>query len=206
MGRRKDKAEQLQQQKERRRKYIIVGVSVSVFIIGLIVALIVILQPRQGSQTPAGRIATSSTIQLAPDSNGDLRVPLNRLQNRLQYIAYGGREELLLWRDSNGVIRTAFDTCEECYSRGNVRFTLSGNILTCSQCGVTQPVSVLGTEGWGGCRPVAVTPAMRNDTDTEVVVPAAVLAYARDMFSRWNASDFSISFAAYGTDRALISE
>jgi len=202
MGRKSRKIEQLEQQKKRRRKYIIAGVSGLVFIIALIVVFTVILRPKQGSRPYGGGAAMTGAIQLFADSNGDLRVPLDRLRPRLNYISYGGDEELIVWKDGNGVIRTAFDTCEECYSRGNVRFTLSGNILTCSVCGTTQPLSVLGTEGWGGCRPVSITPAMRNDTDTEVVLPAAVLDYAADMFSHWKASDFSVSFAVYGTGEA----
>jgi hypothetical protein len=207
MGRRKIKFEQLKQQKEKRQKRIIIGASVAVFVIALVVIIIIVSRQAQTqSYQSYGGVATTSSIRLTPDSDGDLRVPLDRLQSRLTYVSYGGSEELIFWRDNSGVIRTAFDTCVECYPRGSVHFTLSGNILTCSQCGTTQPLSVLITDGWGGCRPVLITPAMRNDTDTEVVLSSAVLSYAGDMFSQWRASDFSLSFAVYGTDEAHILE
>lgn len=196
MGRRKQlEQERLEQQKKKRRKQIIIGTSVLVCIIALIAVWIITARP-----------ASVSTISIAPDSNGDLRVAVDSLQDHLNYIDYGGAEELIFWKDGDGVIRTAFDTCEECYSGGNVHFTLSGDTLTCSLCGTTQSVSILGTDGWGGCKPVSITTDMRNDAGTEVVIPAAILAYAADMFSHWDASDFSVSFADYGTDGAHIHE
>jgi hypothetical protein len=202
MGRKKRLEQQEQQKKkQQKQKKIIIIASVSICVIALIIVLVIILQQptqRRNYQAYGGGMAVASTIRISPDSNGDLRIPKDRLQNRLNYIAYGGKEDLIVWKDNNGEIKTALDTCEECYSKGSVHLTLSGSILSCSLCGTTQAVSVLGTEGWGGCRPISITPAMRNDTDTEVVLPAEVLTFARVMFSRWDALDFSVSFADYG--------
>lgn len=195
MGKRqKLEHERLKRQKKKRRKQIIIGASISVCVITLIVVLAFNAQP------------SSSTLNIASDSNGDLHIAMDSLQNGLNYIDYGSDEELLLWKDSDGVIRTAFDTCEECYSRGNVHFTLSGSTLTCNLCGTTQSVSTLGTDSWGGCQPISITPDMRNDTDTEVIISDAILSYAEDMFSHWDASDYSVSFADYGTDEQHIHE
>lgn len=101
MGKRqKLEHERLKRQKKKRRKQIIIGASISVCVITLIVVLAFNAQP------------SSSTLNIASDSNGDLHIAMDSLQNGLNYIDYGSDEELLLWKDSDGVIRTAFDTCE----------------------------------------------------------------------------------------------
>jgi len=193
--RRLEEQERLEQQKKKRQKQIIIGALLSVCTIAVIVVLSNLSKP-----VPA------SIISSAPDSNGDLRVAVDSLKKGMNYIEFGSNEELIFFKDNDGAIKTAFDTCEECYARGNVRFTLSEDILTCSVCGTTQSISILGTESWGGCKPLSITSDMRNDTDAEVVIPAAVLSYSNDMFSQWDTSDFSISLAGYGASEEGASE
>ncbi len=187
MGKRKRlELERLAQEKKKRRKQIIIGGSLSVCVIALIAVFVMVSKP-----------APASTISSIPDSNGDLRVVVDSLQNGINYVDFGGNEEIIFFKDDDGVIKTAFDTCEECYAEGNVHFTLNEDTLTCNVCGTTQSVSILGTESWGGCQPLSITSDMRSDTDIEAVIPAAVLSYAEDMFSHWDTSDFSISLADY---------
>ena len=191
MGKKSEMAqERFEQKKKEKRNKRIVGISVSVCIIAAIVVLVILSQP-----------AVVIPVGFAHDANGDLHIAVDSLQENLNYIDFGGTEELILWKDGDGRIRTAFDTCEECYSNGNVHFTLSGDTLTCNLCGTTKPVSELGLAEWGGCQPVSIISDIRNDSETEVIIPADVLAYTEQMFSYWNASDFSISLDTYGTTR-----
>ena len=197
-----EKIEQSGQQKKKRQKRIITGT----VCIAITAVVIIACQPKQKEQPPEGGAMPTSTIRLVLDDNGDLRVPVDILGDRLKYVNYGGKEALIILKDSDGGIRTALDTCEECYASGNVHFTSNGIILTCRQCGTEQPQSDLGTEFWGGCRPISITSKMRDDTDTEVVIPAGVLNYAEDMFKHWDQGDFSVSFNVYGTDEANVNE
>lgn len=189
------KAEQekrtLQKKKQRRRN--IIGVAGVVFGIVLIAVLVTVTRP-----------APAETLHILPGGDGDLHIASASLQNDFGYVDYGGTEELVWWRQDGGVIRTALDTCEECYGGGSVRYTLREDTLTCSLCGTTQPVSNLGADGWGGCKPVSITPEMREDSGDEIIIPAAVLSYAEDMFAHWDAGDYSVSFADYGTDSAHV--
>ena len=190
MGKRKRiEQERFARQQKKQKTLIVVGVSVIVCaIIGVVISFV--------NSMPA----SSNSMNIALDSNGDLRIPINRLQNNLNYVNFGGKEELILWQDNDGVIRTAFDTCAECYSLGNVHFSLHDSTLTCNQCGTTQPVSALGVDSWGGCQPVSLIPDIRNDTETEVVLSANVLSYAAMMFTNWDAANFSVTFSAYEND------
>ena len=182
---RKMEREQAERQKKRKQQKNLILISASACILVALFAWLLISQQ-----------VTTGTISISPNANGDLHVPKNRLQNNLTYVDYGGTEELIFWNDGNAV-RTAFDTCEECYSGGDIHFTLNNSTLTCSLCRTTLPVSTLGTAQWGGCQPVSIIPEIRSDTGAEIVIPAEVLAYARRMFSRWDASDFSISLETY---------
>jgi uncharacterized membrane protein len=197
-----EKKEQSEQRKKKRRELIIIGASVLVCVIALTIILIKIVLPvfSDKKTVSGGNAVMENTIRIIPSLDGDLRIPVDSLQNLLNYIIYDGDEEIIVWKDNSGVIRTAFDTCEDCFIGGNIHFKLSGNILTCSLCSTTSPLLALGTEGWGGCRPISIIPDMRDDTDTEVVIPAAVLSYAKNMFASWKASDYSVSFENYGTD------
>ena len=177
------------QLRKKKRLQLIIGISVSACLVAAVVFLIATSQ----------RPVSSSTAYVSVDSNGDLRVPRDSLHSNLNYINYGGSEEMLLWEDGDGLIRTALDTCVECYPMGYVRFTLRGDTLTCSACGTTQSVTGLGTEGWHGCKPISITPEMREDTDSDVVIPASALAFAEDMFGHWDLSDFGMTFESYLT-------
>ena len=188
MGKRKKLAqEQLAQNKKKQKIHILIGAAVAVC------ALILVLLAFNAS-----RPAPVSTIHIAPDASGDLRIPLASLPDDFHYVDFGGREEIILWKDGTGAVRTAFDTCEECFSLGDVHFTRSNANLTCNLCRTTQALSSLGIESWGGCQPVSIIPAVREDTDTEIVIPAGIISYATEMFSHWDASDFSVSLFSYG--------
>ena len=182
------KQARLEKKKKKQIKQLIIGSVVTVAVI-IVVVFLVNFSP-----------TALSSQNISLDENGDLRIPVAGLQKNLNYIDFGGNEELIVWKNNDGEIRTAFDTCAECYPGGNVHFTLDGTTLTCSFCGTTQAVSMLGSAEWGSCRPLSIIPDYRSDTDTEVVVPADVLSYSAQMFNAWDADDFSISLADYRSE------
>ena len=179
--------EQLKQQKTKRRNRIIIG---SIIAVCAVVVLIILVNLSQASK--------GASVTGAIDENGDLRIPKASIQRGLNYLNFGGMEELIIWENDSGEIKTALDTCEECYLSGNVHFTLTGKTIICNVCGTSQPVSVLGTASWGGCQPVAIVEDIREDTDAEIVVPAEVLTFANNMLYRWATEGFVVDFSSYG--------
>lgn len=167
--------------KQRRRNLIIGG---AIAACALIIALVIILQPRP--------------LAFTRSANADVVIKAADVKSGLNYVDYGGSEELILWRDGNGGIRTALDTCEECFGGGDVHYTLSGSNIVCSACQTTQDVTILGSAAWGGCQPVAIPVAYRADTDADIVIPAEVLAFAEDVFTHWGEADYTVSMAQYG--------
>jgi len=142
-------------------------------------------------------IAQVQTISAAPDEAGNLTVPLSDFTDDFAFVDYGGEHQLLLWRDTNGTVYTAYDSCQECYSRGNAHYTYSNGVLTCAACRNRVNVSTMATASWGGCQPIAIPAEYRADTDAAVVFPAELLQYSTEMFQTWDNGDFSVTLENY---------
>ena len=203
MGNKTRKIQEAEQRKKKQRLYMIIGGAAALSAI-IIITVIILVQSNKTAYQYNPVSTAAHNVRLSPDSNGDLRVPYESLEPGITYISYGGHEEIIVLQNFYGQYMTAFDTCEECYIRGNVHFTLRGNTLICNACGTWQDVAVLGTPEWGGCKPVSIIPAFREDTDTELVFPAELLSYARDMFSHWSVYDFGVTLDVYGTEHAHV--
>lgn len=178
------------EKRKRQKRNKIIGGVISCCV--LIAVLVIVLQPR-----PLG---------FTRNANADVLVKASDVKNGLNFLDYGGPEQIILWRDDDGSIHTALDTCAECYGGGDVHYGLSGTNLVCSICQSSQPVTVLRNASWGGCQPVAIPASYRADTDAEIVIPADVLAFAEDVFAHWDAADYSVSLAQYGDPDAVVDD
>lgn len=131
------------------------------------------------------------------NADGNVVIPMSEVHNDFHQFDFGGSVELLVWREQEGVYHTAFNTCEECYASGQASYRYQNGTLTCGFCGNVMNVSGMGNDAWGGCQPVAIPDQYRQDSDTEIVIPGAVLQYADNMFARWDEGDFSITLETY---------
>lgn len=174
-------------EKRRKRKNLLIICGVAACCV-LAVVLVIVLQPK--------------TVSVVRGANADLIVQDADIKSGLNHIDYGGPQQLLFWRNAQGVVMTAYDTCEECFATGNVRYSLSNNELTCSSCQTKVAVSTLGAHSWGGCQPVAIPIDFRNDTDTEIVIPSDVLDHAEEVFAQWTLGNYESSLSAYAHEHA----
>lgn len=163
---------------------------------GIAVFVLVVLGVLVGVSV-SGNTQQTQELTYAINDAGELAIPVSDITEEFQYIDYGAAHDLLLMRDSEGHFHTAFNTCEECFSRGNARFTYRNGILTCQSCGNQFNVSSIGTASWGGCQPVAIPEDYREDTETELIFPAQLLTYSEDMFQSWENNDFSVTLEGY---------
>lgn len=124
-------------------------------------------------------------------------MPTANLTEDFQEVDYGGSHTLLFWRDEDGTIYTAFNACQECYARGNARYTYQNGTLRCQACGNQIDVQTMRTAAWGGCQALAIPAAYRADTKTEIVFPAKLLTYSDTMFQAWDGGDFSSTLENY---------
>lgn len=132
-------------------------------------------------------------VQAQLSDNGDLHIEKTLAVEDVTFVDYGADNELLLWLDSDGVYRVAFNTCEECYTRDG-HYELKGGVLTCSACGNKLELSSLQHGKWGGCQPIEIPDSGREDTDTEIIILSESFDYAAEMFDAWNDGDTEMTF------------
>jgi uncharacterized membrane protein len=96
----------------------------------------------------------------------------------------GTRLEVLAVKAPDGTIRTAFNTCQVCYSSGRGFYKQQGTVLVCQNCGNRFRMSQVGVRS-GGCNPVPIFPANKTVTDTTITISKDFLKEARVIFGRW---------------------
>jgi len=92
--------------------------------------------------------------------------------------------EVLALRAPDGSVRTAFNTCQICYSSGRGWYTQNGEYVVCNNCGnrfLARQVELIK----GGCNPVPITKSQKTEDAEFVTIPEAILEEARPLFLKW---------------------
>ncbi|MBQ7433508.1 MAG: DUF2318 domain-containing protein [Lachnospiraceae bacterium] len=97
----------------------------------------------------------------------------------------GTEMEVLAIRDSEGKIRTAFNTCQSCYTSGNGRYAAEGNELICQNCGFHFSADEVGIETGGGCNPWPITEGDKIVTEDTIEISYEFLAASKNIFANW---------------------
>ncbi len=102
----------------------------------------------------------SETVQAnAPDIQQDLIIPVSEINETAKFypIAVDGTNmEVFAVKDSNGNIRTAYNTCQSCYTSGNGRYETEGTDLVCQNCGFHFTADQVGNEKNSGSKAVTI--------------------------------------------------
>lgn len=178
----RESAAVIEQQKRKTRKIIIA--------VAIVIAVIAIIAVVSSFQNEA-------QYTVSVNADGNVVIPMTDVHEEFHHFDYGGPQQLLVWKEQEGVYHTAFNTCEECYSTGRASYEFQNGTLTCQACGNSMAVTGMGNDAWGGCQPVAIPEEYRADTDSEIVIPAAVLQYSENMFETWDSGDFSVTLEEY---------
>ena len=96
----------------------------------------------------------------------------------------GNEIEVLAVRSSDGTIRTAFNTCQSCYSSGRGFFVQEDNVLICNNCGNQFTLDQIEKSN-GACNPVPITESMKIVTENTITIPQEYLSQAVVMFQSW---------------------
>lgn len=83
-----------------------------------------------------------------------------------------------------GSIRTAFNTCQVCYSSGRGYYKQDGNGLVCQNCGNRFSMADVEVTR-GGCNPVPITDEYKTVNDDTITISKEVLAEATSIFKNW---------------------
>ena len=96
----------------------------------------------------------------------------------------GTAMEVLAVRASDGTIRTAFNTCQSCYTSGRGYYVQEGDNLVCQNCGfhfTPDDVEVYA----GGCNPWPIFEEDKTVTEDSIQIGYDFLRSSSSIFARW---------------------
>jgi len=96
----------------------------------------------------------------------------------------GMRIEVLAVKAPDSSIRTAFNTCQVCYSSGKGYFVQTGIVLVCQNCGRRYRMNQVERQA-GGCNPVPILPANKTISDSTITISEEYLRQAKSIFAGW---------------------
>ena len=121
-----------------------------------------------GGESAGGSAAESQTVS----EGGNLVIPLSELSAAARFypVEVDGTEmEIIAVEDAAGSIRTAFNTCQVCYSSGRGYYVQDGGDLVCQNCGNRFTVDQVEIES-GGCNPWPIFPENKTVTDESISI------------------------------------
>lgn len=96
----------------------------------------------------------------------------------------GTQMEVLAVLDSDGNVRTAFNTCQICYGSGRGYYVQDGDMLVCQNCGNRFTIDQVEIES-GGCNPWPIFAENKTVTEDEVFISYDFLLESKTIFANW---------------------
>lgn len=161
---------------------VILGI-VAVIVIGA--AAFTFLNPGKGGGKPSEQSKPGAVS--AADENGNLVIPVSDVGDTAKFYSYDKLDtymEILAVRASDGTIRTAFNTCQVCYSSGRGYYVQQGDVLVCQNCGnkfKMDDIEVIK----GGCNPVPILKERKEEDGTSITISRDLFVEAESIFANW---------------------
>lgn len=169
-----------------------------VMILAIAATITIFYSPSKGSKMEEKSNITSSTkandevekvgsITGKINENGDMIINVSDIKETATFYSYdkvGIDLEVLAVKAPDGTIRTAFNTCQVCYSSGRGYYVQQGDKLVCQNCGNKFAMGDIQVTK-GGCNPVPIMPEDKVVTDTAITIPKGTLSKAKVIFENW---------------------
>jgi uncharacterized membrane protein len=155
-----------------------------VFPVVVLVAALVILVITQGKGKDATDEGTG-VIKEVKDS--DIVIPVSSVTEQAAFypaVMNGTKLEVIAVKAPDGTIRTAFNTCQVCYSSGRGYYVQEGDQLVCQNCGNRFGMGDVEVTR-GGCNPVPITDEYKNVDDQNITISKDYLTQATVIFQNW---------------------
>ena len=152
----------------------------------VVIVGIVLIAIGKGNKQQAESGQTGST-QTQIVSNGDLVIPLSGITEKVSFYAYnvnGTKLEVMAIKAADGSIRTAFNTCQVCYSSGKGYYVQQGDSLVCQNCGNRFKADQVEVSK-GGCNPVPIFDADKSVDETNITISKTFLEKSKTIFAKW---------------------
>ncbi|MDR0424004.1 MAG: Fe-S-containing protein [Clostridiales Family XIII bacterium] len=125
------------------------------------------------------------------EATGDLVIEVAAVSEKASFhpITVDGTEmEVLALKASDGTIRTAFNTCQVCYTSGRGYYKQVGKVLICQNCGNSFELDQVGVE-FGGCNPWEIPEDSKEATDSEIRILSSFLEESTEIFANWKTAE-----------------
>lgn len=119
--------------------------------------------------------------------DADIKIPVSEITETAKFFPAeinGTDLEVIAVKAPDGTIRTAFNTCQVCYSSGRGYYEQEGDLLVCQNCGnqfTMDQVEIVK----GGCNPVPITEENKTVDDSTITVSKDFLTEATAIFENW---------------------
>lgn len=131
----------------------------------------------------------TGTIEARLSETGDMIIPVADVTENASFYEYdadGMKLEVIAIKAPDGSIRTAFNTCQVCYSSGRGYYVQEGDSLVCQNCGNRFGASDIEVSK-GGCNPVPILAENKTVDKTSITIPKEYLEKAKVIFENWKA-------------------
>lgn len=152
------------------------------------IAAFTFINPKDEAANSAEQTQQKETAQAAVlNEEGNIVIPIADISEKATFYSYDKLDtkmEFLAIKASDGTIRTAFNTCQVCYSSGRGYYVQEGDVLVCQNCGNRfNKDQVEITKG--GCNPVPIFEDAKETTDTSIIISKEIFEEAEGIFANW---------------------
>lgn len=144
--------------------------------IAVIIALLVLILAPKGSGQQA---------ETAAEEQGEIVIRASDLSaDEVTFLRpEGSKIELIARLGEDGSAKVALGTCHSCNGSPGAYYTQDGDVLTCNNCGLTFPLSVIDTPG-SGCHPIQLEEDVLHYDGPDAVLDRTALAEYESLFDQ----------------------
>jgi len=165
----------------RSHKAIITVLITVALVITVVTAAVLLKQPA------AEKLASDTTSESTLNASGDLVIPVSSISEKASFYPMtvdGTKLEVIAVKAPDGSIRTAFNTCQVCYSSGRGYYKQDGDVLVCQNCGNRFAMSDVEISK-GGCNPVPIFDESKSVDASNITISGDYLKQATQIFQNW---------------------
>jgi Predicted membrane protein len=134
-----------------------------------------------------GRSKNSNNNPTLVSSEGGIKINKQDITSTAKFYPYesdGIKMEVLAVKANDGTIRTAFNTCQVCFSSGRGYYKQEGDELVCQNCGNRFKIDMIGSAK-NGCNPVPILNSNKTEDKTNIVISKDYLDNNKKFFANW---------------------
>lgn len=156
---------------------------VAAVVVGIAAFTFINPKDEKANSTEQKESAQAATL----NAEGNIVIPIADISEKATFYSYNelsSNIEFLAVKASDGTIRTAFNTCQVCYSSGRGYYVQEGNVLVCQNCGNRFNMDEVEVTR-GGCNPVPIFEEVKETTDTSIIISKEAFKEAETIFANW---------------------